>query len=91
MYESIQTLYNVEPPVAEDEIRAAAMEYVRKIAGFYKPAPANEEVMMKAVDRVAAASQDLLGSLVTTSPRRKRDLDSSKPYLDWVPVYGSGE
>jgi hypothetical protein len=91
MYESIKTLYNVEPPVADEEIRAAALEYVRRIGGFHKPSPANEEVVNRAVEEVAAASQTLLASLVTNSPRRKRDLEISRPYLDWVPAYGSGE
>lgn len=91
MYESIRTLYNVEPPVADEEIRAAALEYVRKIGGFHKAAPVNEEAVGRAVDQVAAASQALLDSLVTTSPRRKRELETSRAYLDWVPAYGSGE
>jgi hypothetical protein len=91
MYESIKTLYNVEPPVADEEVRAAALEYVRKISGFYKPAPANEQAISRAVDEVAAASQELLGSLVTSAPRRKRELEANHAYLDWVPVYGSGE
>ncbi len=91
MYESIKTLYNVEPPVAEAEVRAAALEYVRKIAGFQTPSPANKAAMTRAVDEVTSASQTLLASLVTTSPRRKRDLESGRPYVDWVPAYGSGE
>jgi hypothetical protein len=91
MYESIKTLYNVEPPAADDEIRAAALEYVRKIAGFYKPSPANEAAVARAVDEVAAASSTLLASLVTTSPRRRRELETNRSFLDWVPAYGSGE
>ncbi len=91
MYESIKTLYNVDPPVADEEIRAAALEFVRKIGGFHKPSPANEAVVNRAVDQVAAASQDLLESLVTTSPRRRRELEARQPYIDWVPFYGSGE
>ena len=91
MYDSIKTLYNVEPPVADEEIRAAALEYVRKIAGFHKPSPANEAAVDRAVEEVATASQALLDSLVTTSPRRRRELESGRSYLDWVPVYGSGE
>jgi hypothetical protein len=91
MYESIRTLYNVEPPVAEDEIRAAALEYVRRIGGFRKPSPANEPAFNRAVDEVAAASQALLDSLVTSSPRRKRELDEYRSYVDWVPAFGSGE
>jgi hypothetical protein len=91
MYESIKTLYNVEPPVAEEEIHAAALEYVRRIGGFHKPSPANEVVVNRAVEQVAAASHALLDSLVTSAGPRKRDLESNHPYLDWVPVYGSGE
>jgi hypothetical protein len=91
MYESIRTLYNVEPPVADEEIRAAALEYVRKIGGFHKPSPANEEAVGRAVEQVATASQALLDSLVTSSPRRKRDLEEYRSYLDWVPAFGSGE
>jgi hypothetical protein len=91
MYESIRTLYNIEPPVADEEIRAAALEYVRKIGGFHKPSPANQEAVNRAVEQVTAASHALLDSLVTTSPPRKRDLEVSHPFLDWVPVYGSGE
>ena len=91
MYDSIKTLYNVEPPVADEEVRAAALEYVSKIAGFHKPAPANEMAVNRAVEEVAAASQALLDSLVTTSPRRRRELESNRSYLDWVPVFGSGE
>jgi hypothetical protein len=91
MYENIKTLYNVEPPAADDEVRAAALEYIRKIAGFHTPSPANEYAIMRAVDDVSVASRELLESLVTTSPRRKRDLETDRSYLDWVPVYGAGE
>jgi hypothetical protein len=91
MYDSIKTLYNIEPPVAEDEVRAAALEYVRKIAGFHKPAPVNEAAVDRAVDEIAAASKSLFASLVATVPARKRDLEAGRSYVDWVPVYGSGE
>jgi hypothetical protein len=91
MYESIKTLHNVEPPVADAEIRAAALEYVRKIAGFHTPSPANSDIVMRAVDQVTAASRELLDSLVTTSPPRKRDVEFDRSFLDWVPVYGAGE
>jgi hypothetical protein len=91
MYESIKTLHNVDPPVADEEVRAAALEFVRKIGGFHKPAPANEAAVSQAVDQIAAASQTLLDSLVSTSPRRKRDLEAKSAYIDWVPVFGSGE
>jgi hypothetical protein len=91
MYDSIKTLYNVEPPVADEEVRAAALEYVSKIAGFHRPSPANEAAVNRAVEQVASASQALLDSLVTSSPRRRRELESNRSYLDWVPVFGSGE
>jgi hypothetical protein len=91
MYDSIKTLYNVEPPAVEDEIRAAALEYVRVIAGCHKPSPANEAAISRAVDDVTTASENLLHSLVTTSAPRKRDLEANHSYLDWVPVFGSGE
>jgi hypothetical protein len=91
MYESIKRLHNVEPPAADEEVRAAALEYVRKIAGFHRPSPANEAVVERAVDEVSAASQALLDSLVATAPRKRRDLEANGSYLDWVPVYGSGE
>jgi hypothetical protein len=91
MYESIRTLYNVEPPVVEDEVRAAALEYVRRIAGFHRPAPVNAAAVDRAVEEIAAASKNLFESLIATAPARRRDLESSRAYIDWVPVYGSGE
>jgi len=92
MYENIRTLHNVEPPVADGEVDAAALEYVRRIAGFHKPAPVNEAAVERAVEEVAAASKELLSALVSTSPRRKRDfVETSRAYVDWVPAYGSGE
>ena len=73
MCRSIHTLYNVEPAVTEDEVRAAALQFVRKISGYRKPSAANEAVFEHAVDEVAAASLRLLDALVTAAPARVRE------------------
>jgi hypothetical protein len=72
MCRNIKTLYNFEPPVTEDEIRAAALQYVRKISGFSKPSRANEAAFDAAVEAVAAVSRTLLNSLETNAPPRDR-------------------
>lgn len=72
MCRNIKPLYNFEPPVNEDEIRAAALQYVRKISGFNKPSKANEAAFNAAIDEIAAVSRALLGSLETTAPPRIR-------------------
>ena len=73
MCRNIRTLYNFEPPVTEDEIRAAALQYVRKVSGFSKPSKANEAAFNAAVDEIAAVSRRLLASLETTAPPRDRE------------------
>jgi hypothetical protein len=70
---NIKVLYNVDPPVADEEIRASALQYVRKISGFGKPSAANQAAFEHAVDEVAAASRVLLDALVTQAPARKRE------------------
>jgi hypothetical protein len=72
MCRNIKTLYNYDPPVTDEEIRAAAMQYVRKISGFNKPSRANEPAFRIAVEAVAAVSADLLVSLETNAPPRNR-------------------
>ncbi len=72
MCRSIETLYNVEPPPTQDEVHAAALQYVRKISGFRKPSRANEEAFERAVDAVAAASAQLFSELTTSAPSRER-------------------
>jgi len=72
MCRNIKTLYNFEPPVTEDEIRAAALQYVRKVSGFNKPSKANEAAFNAAVDAIAAVSTHLLRSLETNAPPRNR-------------------
>jgi hypothetical protein len=78
MCRNIQTLYNFEPPATEDEVRAAALQYVRKISGFTKPSRANEEAFARAVDEVAEVSARLLGSLVTTAAPRNREVEAER-------------
>ena len=78
MCRNIRTLYNFEPPVTEDEIRAAALQYVRKISGFNTPSKANEAAFQAAVDAVAAASGALLGSLQTQAPPKNRADEAAK-------------
>jgi hypothetical protein len=69
---NIKTLYHLEPPATEQEIRASALQYVRKVSGFTKPSVANEEAFGRAVDEVTAVSRALLESLVTAAPARAR-------------------
>ena len=81
MCRSIHTLYNYEPPTTEDEVRAAAIQYVRKISGFSKPSRANEEAFARAVDAVAAASTRLLDELVTSAAPRDREREAERARL----------
>jgi hypothetical protein len=78
MCRNIRTLYNFAPPAGEDEVRAAALQYVRKISGFAKPSRANQEAFDRAVDAVAEASSRLLDELVTAAPPKDRDAEAAK-------------
>ena len=78
MCRSIKPLNNFEPPVTDDEVHAAALQYVRKISGTAKPAAANSEVFEAAVQAVAAASRVLLDGLVTTAPPKNREVEAAK-------------
>jgi hypothetical protein len=78
MCRSIRPLNNFEPPVTEDEIRAAALQYVRKISGTAKPAGVNAAAFDAAVDAVASASRVLLDQLVTTAPPKNREVEAAK-------------
>ena len=78
MCRSIKPLNNFEPPVTDDEVHAAALQYVRKISGTAKPAAANSDVFEAAVQAVAAASRVLLDSLVTTAPPKNREVEAAK-------------
>jgi hypothetical protein len=78
MCRNIQTLYNFEPEATEDEIRGAALQYVRKISGFTKPSHANEEAFARAVDAIAEASHRLIHELVTDAPPKDREVEAEK-------------
>jgi hypothetical protein len=78
MCRNIRTLHNFEPAASDDEVRAAALQYVRKISGFTKPSKANEHVFEHAVEAVAAISAELLGSLVTNAPPKDREVEAAK-------------
>jgi hypothetical protein len=78
MCRNIRTLYNFEPPASEDEVRAAALQYVRKVSGFTKPSQANEEAFNRAVDDVAHASMHLLAALSTNAPPKDREVEAAK-------------
>jgi len=75
---NIKTLYNFEPPATYEEVRAAALQYVRKVSGFSKPSQANEAAFYAAVDEVAAATRRLLDALVTTAPPKNREEEAAK-------------
>ena len=78
MCRNIRTLHNFEPPATQDEVRAAALQYVRKISGSTKPSRANAEAFERAVDEVAAASNRLLEALVTHAPPKDRELEAAR-------------
>jgi len=78
MCRNIRQLHNFEPPATEDEIRASALQYVRKISGSSKPSKANEAAFERAVEAVTAASARLLGELVTSAPPKDREVEAAK-------------
>jgi hypothetical protein len=78
MCRNIRTLYNFEPAATDEEVRAAALQYVRKISGFTKPSAANTEAFDRAVEQVAHISQHLLNDLVTNAPPKDREVEAAK-------------
>jgi hypothetical protein len=78
MCRNIKTLFNFDPPVTDEEIYAASLQFVRKISGFNKPSKANEAIFLAAIDDVAAVSTRLLQSLDTTAPPKNRDEEAAK-------------
>ena len=78
MCRNIKTLFNFEPPATTDEVNASALQFVRKLSGMNKPSKANEEVFELAVERVAAAAQEMLNTLVTHAPPRDREVEAAK-------------
>ena len=80
MCRNIKMLYNFEPPATDDEIRGAALQFVRKISGFARPSAANERAFNRAVDEVTKASSKLLNSLVTTASPKNREVEAAKAH-----------
>jgi hypothetical protein len=78
MCRNIKTLFNLDPPVTEEELRAASLQFVRKVSGFNKPSKANEAAFLAAVDEIAAVSGKLLSSLATSAPPRNRLEEAAK-------------
>jgi hypothetical protein len=78
MCRNIKPLFNFEPPVTEEEIRAASLQFVRKVSGFNKPSKANEAAFLAAVDEITAVSSNLLRSLETNAPRRSRAEEAAR-------------
>ena len=78
MCRNIKTLFNFEPPTSTDEVRAAAEQYVRKVSGMQKPSRTNEEAFAHAIDEVAAVTERLLASLVTSAPPRDREIEAER-------------
>lgn len=89
MCRNIKTLYNFDPPANDDEIRAAALQFVRKISGSATPSAANEEAFTRAVDEVARVSSTLLDSLVTSAPPKNRETEAAKAHARALHRFGS--
>jgi hypothetical protein len=86
---NIRALYNFAPPATDDEIRAAALQFVRKISGFARPSVVNEGAFDRAVDQIARASSDLLGALATTAPPKRREVEAAKARARAVRRFGA--
>jgi hypothetical protein len=89
MCRNIRILYNFSPPTSDDEVRAAALQYVRKVSGMTRPSQANEAAFERAVDEVAAVTSRLLGELVTSAPPRDRDEEAAKRRARAAARYGT--
>jgi hypothetical protein len=88
MCRNIRTLFNFDPPATEDEIRAAALQFVRKLSGFNSPSKANEAAFNRAVDEVAASASTLIGSLFTLSPPKDREMERARHALSSAKRFG---
>ena len=89
MCRNIKTLFNFDPPVTPEEVRAASLQFVRKISGFTKPSKANEELFLAAVDEIAGVSTRLLRSLETNAPPKNREEEAAKAKARAVERYGA--
>ncbi len=88
MCRNIKTLHNFEPPATEEEIRASAVQFVRKLSGFARPSQANQPVFDRAVDQVTAAARELLAALVTSAPPRNREEEAAKARIRSASRFG---
>ena len=91
MCRNIKILFNFEPPVTEQEVRAASLQFVRKISGFNKPSKANESLFAAAVDEIAHISNDLLRSLETNAPPKNRELEAARAKSRAAQRFAAGE
>jgi hypothetical protein len=91
MCRNIKTLFNFEPPVNAEEVRAASLQFVRKISGFSKPSKANEAAFLAAVDEIAEVSARLLHSLETTAPPKNREEEAAKAKARSAERFGSSQ
>jgi hypothetical protein len=89
MCRNIKTLYNFKPPATEEEVRASALQFVRKLSGATRPSKANEAAFNRAVDQVTKAAQELLDSLITTAPPRDRAVEAAKARARAAERFGS--
>ena len=89
MCRNIKMLYNFDPPVTDDEVRAASLQFVRKISGFNKPSKANEGPFMAAIDEIAASASRLLHSLETHAPHRNREEEAAKAKARGMQRFGT--
>jgi hypothetical protein len=89
MCRSIKTLHNFAPPATDHEVRASALQFVRKLSGFTRPSRANEIAFTRAVDQVSQAARELLDSLVTSSPARDREAEAAKARARTAARFGS--
>jgi hypothetical protein len=90
MCRSIKTLHNFEPPATDEEIRASALQFVRKLSGFARPSKANQPAFDRAVEQVTGAAHELLGSLVSNAPPRDREIEAAKARAKAAERYRSG-
>ena len=90
MCRSIKTLFNFEPPATEEEIRAASLQFVRKLSGFHTPSQANQAAFERAIDEVAAAARTLIGSMSTTSGPRDREVEAARARARTIARFGTG-
>ena len=90
MCRNIKTLHNFQPPATDEEIRASALQFVRKLSGFARPSQANQPAFDRAVEQVTSAAHALLDSLVSNAPPRDREVEAAKAHAKAVERFGAG-